>query len=273
MQTEPHRELCRQCVSIARQAGDKIMAIYRHGFEVRHKADRTPLTEADLAAHHHILDALQSLTPALPVLSEEAERPAFHHRRQWQTYWLIDPLDGTREFVGRNGEFTVNIALIHRHRSVLGVVHAPAHDTTYFAWRHGGSFRQRGNRDATGIRVRGDFPEQRRAVILSSRSHPSPLLHRYLQTLGETESLVMGSSLKFCLLAEGRADLYPRLSPTAEWDSAAAHCIVDEAGGCLRQIDVSPLRYNTRDSLLNPHFLACAREPERWLAHWREIES
>ncbi len=247
---------------IARDAGGAILEVYGRDFEVAEKADRSPLTEADEAAHRLIVRDLAKLDTSLPVLSEESPAEELVSRRSWKRYWLVDPLDGTKEFVKRNGEFTVNIALIEEHRAVLGVVLAPALDRMYYgalelgAWRHddGGT---------KSIHVRSAAVSPLRVV--GSRSHPSGQLAGYLQGLGPHEITPMGSSLKICLVAEGAADIYPRLGPTSEWDTAAAQAILESAGG--RMIDTlgRPLRYNAKDDLLNPHFLAFGDQQRNWL--------
>jgi 3'(2'), 5'-bisphosphate nucleotidase len=245
---------------IARQAGACILAIYEQDFRVTEKSDRSPLTEADMAAHSHILSALKDLTPDLPVLSEECDQIPYSERAAWRTYWLVDPLDGTREFVKRNGEFTVNIALVHDHEPVIGVVYAPVPDLCYSAARGMGASRTRGDAEAEPIRV---SRRRRRPVVAGSRSHGTDRLHGFLARLGDHELISMGSALKFCLVAEGRADIYPRLGPTCEWDTAAAQCVVCEAGGRVTDLQGQPLRYNTRESLLNPEFIVVG--DERWL--------
>ncbi|MCG5514715.1 MULTISPECIES: 3'(2'),5'-bisphosphate nucleotidase CysQ [unclassified Ectothiorhodospira] len=247
---------------IAREAGAAIMAIYGEGFDVTEKADRTPLTEADMAAHRHIVQGLGELTPAIPILSEESNQIPFSERRQWSSYWLVDPLDGTREFIKRNGEFTVNIALIQDHEPVLGVVFCPALDLLYSAARGLGAHRrQPSTAAAEPIQV---SRVQRIPVIAGSRSHGTERLQALLERVGEHELISMGSSLKFCLVADGRADFYPRLGPTCEWDTAAAHCIVREAGGQVTDVQFEPLRYNTKDSLLNPEFLVIGDTDRDW---------
>ena len=245
---------------IARQAGRLILDVYEQEFEVSEKTDRSPLTEADMAAHHHILTALKDLTPDLPVLSEESDGIPFSERSTWRTYWLVDPLDGTREFVKSNGEFTVNIALIHDHEPVLGVVHAPVLDVCYTAARGLGALRITEGGKPEPIRI---SRRRRRPVVAGSRSHGTERMEQLLQRLGNHELVSMGSSLKFCLVAEGRADVYPRLGPTCEWDTAAAQCVVCEAGGRVVDLHGEPLRYNTRESLRNPEFLVTG--DDRWL--------
>ncbi len=252
---------------LARQAGERILAIYNDTFTVEHKDDKTPLTEADLAAHNTIVHGLRALTPELPVLSEESAAVPFEERRSWARYWLVDPLDGTREFIKRNGEFTVNIALIEGHEAVLGVVYVPVSGVCYLGVRDIGAFREepRGGGDsavATPIRVRAYTSGC--VTVAGSRSHRGDSLNRFLKNLGEHEIISMGSALKSCLVAEGRADLYPRLGPTSEWDTAAAQCIVEQAGGRVTDTRMERLRYNTKDSLLNPHFFVFGAGAVDW---------
>ena len=254
--------LLEQVVAIARRAGERILDIYRRDFSIEHKDDRSPLTEADMAAHRIIVEQLQALSPCLPVLSEESAAIPFEERSKWSRYWLVDPLDGTREFIKRNGEFTVNIALIDRHEPVLGVIVVPVTDVCYYASRGHGAFVQRAAAPARQIRVR---PLDRGDVVVAgSRSHAGDALLAFLDRLGSHELVSMGSSLKFCLVAEGKADVYARLGPTSEWDTAAAHCIVTEAGGRVTDTAMQPMRYNTKESLLNPHFFASADTRHDW---------
>ena len=260
--------LVEPAVALAREAGERIMAIYEGGFSVAEKADRTPMTEADMAAHRTIVEGLQRLTPGLPVLSEESAEIPFGERARWRTYWLVDPLDGTREFIKRNGEFTVNIALVRDHEPVLGVVHAPALGLTYWACRGGGAWKQAGGEAPRRIHVRRARPG--RAVVAGSRSHSDERLAAYCERLGPHELVSMGSALKSCLVAEGRADVYPRFGPTSEWDTAAAQCIVEEAGGRVVDAAGRPLRYNTKPSLLNPDFLVYGDPAGDWLRPVRD---
>ncbi|MGM0632611.1 MAG: 3'(2'),5'-bisphosphate nucleotidase CysQ [Pseudomonadota bacterium] len=255
---------------IAFQAGQAILEIYERGAErltVETKADDSPLTEADRRAHHVITGALRGLTPAIPVLSEESEEVSYAERRQWQTYWLVDPLDGTREFINRNGEFTVNIALIVDGEPVLGVVHVPVSGTTYTGLVGEGAWCYREGREAQPIGVRS-LSGQRSLNVVGSRRHGAEALEAMLATLrqhfDEVNLVSMGSSLKICLLAEGEADLYPRLGPTSEWDTAAAHAVLRAAGGDIVTADFEPLRYNGKDSLLNPYFLALGDPDFPW---------
>jgi 3'(2'), 5'-bisphosphate nucleotidase len=247
---------------LAREAGKAILEIYNTDFEVADKADQSPLTEADLASHNIIVTNLTQLTPEIPVLSEESSQIPYATRRQWQRYWLIDPLDGTREFIKRNGEFTVNIALIEAQQPTLGVIYAPVIDKLYYGLQGEGAWMCEADTDPVRIQVR----DKRRdpAQVAGSRSHAGDSLRQFLDNLGDHELLSMGSSLKFCLVAEGKADLYPRLGPTSEWDTAAAQAIVEAAGGQVTTLDMQPLRYNTKDSLLNPHFFVFGDRSEDW---------
>ena len=257
--------LCHECVKIARQAGEKILDIYNSEYSIEHKEDKSPLTDADMASHHAIVDALKALTPEIPVLSEESAKLPFAERQQWHTYWLVDPLDGTREFIKRNGEFTVNIALIQNHKSVIGVIHVPVLNVDYYAWAGGGSYKVEQGGPAVAIKVKK--LDGGKLTVAGSRSHGSEEMQRYMEKLGEVDAISMGSSLKFCLVAEGRADLYPRLGLTSEWDTAAAQCIVEQAGGFVTRTDMSPLEYNTKDSLLNPFFFVFGDDSTDWSRH------
>jgi 3'(2'), 5'-bisphosphate nucleotidase len=238
---------------IARQAGAAIMAIYAGEFKVELKGDDSPLTCADRAAHEVIMAGLQQAYPEIPVLSEEGITIPYSERRHWSRFWLVDPLDGTREFIKRNGEFTVNIALIEGGRAVAGVVYVPAQDRTYYGGLGTGCWLQETTGAARPIRVR-QADHAAGLTVVMSRSHPSPELAAYLQNITVAEALPVGSSLKLCVVAEGKADLYPRLGPTMEWDTAAGHALVEAAGGTVTQVDGAPLRYN-KDNLLNPFFI------------------
>ena len=261
------RSLIDALVSIVEDAGREIMRVYSTSFDVVAKADDSPLTQADLASHRSIKRALRQLTPDLPVLSEESTLPDFATRRAWRRYWLVDPLDGTKEFVSRNGEFTVNIALIEGHDATLGVVGVPALQTVYT----GDAIAKRAEcRDALGVRVVSGraMDRDRELVVVASRSHGGERLEQYIGALSSRFTAVnrtpIGSSLKLCILADGRADFYPRLGPTSEWDIAAAHAVLQAAGGAVWSLDRAPLRYNTKESLLNPEFLAVADARFDW---------
>jgi 3'(2'), 5'-bisphosphate nucleotidase len=248
-------------VGLAREAGLQIMQIYAGEVAVWRKGDDSPLTSADLAAHCLLMDGLARLTPQLPRLSEEGADIPFAERRDWTRYWLIDPLDGTREFVQRNGEFTINIALIDEGRPVLGVVHAPVLGITYHAAAGAGAWKQVGDDPPMPLRTVSTRTPPR---LLTSRSHGSPELETLRTRLPPHEVLHVGSALKFGLVAEGGADLYPRLGPTAEWDTAAGQCVVEQAGGSVTHLSGSPLRYNTKESLINPHFLVSGEIGYPW---------
>jgi 3'(2'), 5'-bisphosphate nucleotidase len=256
-------ELLANVVKLAQRAGDAILSVYSEQFEVTHKTDHSPLTIADLRSHEIITQGLRALTPDLPVLSEEASDISFEQRRQWTRYWLVDPLDGTKEFVSRNGEFTVNIALIDDHAPVLGVVHVPVTSTTYTGATGIGAFKQVDGQASTPLRVRE--PASSPLRIVGSRSHRGDSLDRYLPKLGPYELVAIGSSLKFCLVAEGSADFYPRFGPTSEWDTAAAQAVVEAAGGAVVETNGERLRYNTKADLLNPHFLVYGDRGRDWL--------
>jgi len=253
--------LLEQCLAIAEQAGRAILEVYTTDFVVTRKDDRSPLTQADLAAHHCILDRLQALDPNTPCLSEEGADIAYETRRSWSRYWLIDPLDGTKEFVKRNGEFTVNIALIEDGRPRLGVVHAPALGVSYLAAQGLGAYRVRdGRREAIHTRRTAARP-----TLVVSKSHRDATLDTFLSHAPEHESLSRGSSLKFCLVAEGSADLYPRTGPTSEWDTAAGHCVAQQAGAEVWTLpDWTPLRYNQKPALLNPGFIVIGDPAYGW---------
>ena len=254
--------LLNEVKQIALDAGRHILEIYETDFAVEHKDDKSPLTAADMASHKTIVAGLQRLTPEIPILSEESASIPFAERRTWNRYWLIDPLDGTREFIKRNGEFTVNIALIHDRRAELGVVHVPVTGMSYFACAGGGAFKQPAGQAAEAIHVRKlpDGP----VIVAGSRSHSGDSLLRFLDNLGAHELVSMGSALKICLVADGTADIYPRLGLTSEWDTAAAQCVVEAAGGKVTGLDMQPLLYNTKDSLLNPHFFVFGDATRNW---------
>jgi 3'(2'), 5'-bisphosphate nucleotidase len=257
------QELC----AIARAAGVAIMEVYsrEHTFEL--KEDRSPLTQADRVSHALIRERLAALPGALPVLSEESLPHELGGRRSWARYWLVDPLDGTKEFLKRNGEFTVNIALVDEHRAVAGVVLAPALGRLYYGAVDRGAWQESGGTGARPIGVQAHAAAPLRVV--GSRSHPSGELAAYLAALGPSTIQPMGSSLKVCLIAAGEADVYPRFGPTSEWDTAAAQAILESAGGRMIDRAGRPLRYNTKDDLLNPHFLAFGDLRRDWLAPFR----
>lgn len=256
------KSLLQDVNNLSETAGAAILEIYQTDFEVLQKHDNTPLTKADMAAHHIIVDGLNALTPTLPVLSEESAHIDYAQRQTWREYWLVDPLDGTKEFVKGNGEFTVNIALIRDNYPVLGVIYSPVLRLTYFAVQGGGAFRKRGNEPAESIHSRSLNLEK--LVVAGSRSHGGTGLQRFLTQFEGYNIISMGSSLKSCLVAEGVADIYPRFGPTSEWDTAAAQCIVEEAGGRLVNLHLERLSYNCKPSLLNPHFVVLGDTRYDW---------
>ncbi|MEW6600030.1 MAG: 3'(2'),5'-bisphosphate nucleotidase CysQ [Nitrospirota bacterium] len=245
-------------VAIAQQTGEAVMAIYRQDeYAESYKEDHSPITRADMISHHIITKLLRKLFRDLPVLSEESKTISYEERKSWRRYWLIDPLDGTKEFIKRNGEFTVNIALIEHGMPVLGVVRAPALGVTYYAARGKGAFKKEVDGNVRKIRV-SDY-KKNKLKIVASRSHKGEKLEGFLERLslkmGAYELVSMGSSLKFCLVAEGIAHIYPRLGPTMEWDTAAAQCVVEEAGGMVVDMKGTPLLYN-KETLFNEDFIA-----------------
>lgn len=257
---------------IAIAAGREILDIYNseQAIEVSTKQDDSPLTDADRRAHCLILDRLSSLTPDIPLLSEESDAIDYRLRKTWQRYWLIDPLDGTKEFINRNGEFTVNIALIENGQSVAGVVHVPVTGISYFGGIGIGAWKQDynlGGHEAQAISSRL-VKENSGVCIVASRRHRGEQLDALVGKIenhfGEVTLLSMGSSLKMCLLAEGSADIYPRMAPTCEWDTAAAHGILSAAGGEIVDLQFRPLRYNSKAELLNPFFIALADPLYPW---------
>jgi 3'(2'), 5'-bisphosphate nucleotidase len=257
-----------QAKAIAEDAGERILAVYQQPFTISEKQDGSPLTEADRAAHALITARLQALTPDIPVLSEEAAAISYEERGPWTRLWLVDPLDGTKEFVKRNDEFTVNIALIDSCQPVLGVVLAPALRVVYWGCRGQGAFKQSIGGAQQPIRARRY--DGGKATIAVSRSHPGARLASFLQSVarrqGPPETLAMGSALKMCLVAEGAVDVYARFGPTSEWDTAAAQCVVAQAGGRLTDFQGQPLVYN-KPSLLNPWFVASGAGDYDWIGH------
>lgn len=249
-------------LAIARDAARRIMQVHDAGFDVVRKADASPLTEADLASHRCIVAGLEALTPEVPVLSEEsADVIPAHVRRGWRRLWVVDPLDGTREFIKRNNEFCINIALVDDGVPVFGLILAPV---TGVAW-HGvpgqGAYRLDGDGER---RITVRKPAVAPLRVAASRSHLDPRTHALMQRIGRTEAIGMGSALKFCLLAEGGMDVYPRFAPTSEWDTAAGQAILEAAGGSLLDPRGRAFRYNQRESLLNGDFIALGDASLPW---------
>ena len=255
MKIEGHEIDVNKIIDVAKMAGNKILEIYNEeSFDHQLKADNSPLTEADIASHNLITQQLKTITPKIPILSEESSSILWQERKQWECYWLIDPLDGTKEFIKKNGEFTVNIALIYKHEPILGVVHAPVLNETWVGEK--GKISKKIEKGiARTIRVKQHKPGEVYKVV-GSRSHAGDSLNEFLKELEKYELVSMGSSIKFCLVAEGKAHIYPRFGLTSEWDTAAAHAVVNSAGGeVINNETKMPLKYNTKDSLLNPYFI------------------
>lgn len=262
-------EMMQEAVKLARLAGEATLPYWRADVAVSNKADDSPVTAADLAAHRVIADGLQALAPHIPVLSEEDCDIGLETRAAWQRWWLVDPLDGTKEFIAGSEEFTVNIALIEQGEVVFGVVAMPTSGRCYFGGRELGAWRAEREGAAQEIQVRNRPPQGERFTVVASRRHSSPeqeaLLAGLGSAMGELTLANIGSSLKFCLLAEGAADCYPRLAPTSQWDTAAAQGVLEGAGGEVIEVGGQPFRYPPRESLLNPFFLALPRA-----AQWRQ---
>ena len=238
---------------IVARAGAAIMRIYDLGFTVQRKEDDSPLTLADLESQRVIIEGLTEVTPGIPILSEESAQAPWDQRKTWRELWVVDPLDGTREFIKRNGEFTVNIALVVDHEPVLGLVAAPARGLLFWGARGLGAFSH--PKEGAQIPIHVSDPHRPLRVV-GSRSHATAETAGYLARVGPHEMTGIGSTLKFCLVAEGKADLYPRFGPTSEWDTAAGQALLEAAGGCVTRLDGHRLRYNCRPSVINGDFLA-----------------
>lgn len=241
-------------VDIAHDAGDAILDIYLNSkFETTTKTNNSPVTTADLSANNIILKGLKVLTENIPILSEESILTPWSDRKNWNQYWLVDPLDGTKEFINKSGEFTVNIALISENIPVLGVVYAPTLKETWIGVEGESAYKIKDNkRSIIKTQPHKDGEIWR---VVGSRSHPGKNLNNFLESIVEYELISMGSSLKFCMVAEGRAHIYPRLEGTSEWDTAAAHAVVEAAGGSVLDMDNNPLLYNSKESVRNPYFI------------------
>lgn len=249
-----------QLLKIADQASERVLQIYQTNFQINYKPDHSPITEADTAAHQIITAGLRSLTPDIPILSEEGQDIPWQERKHWQRFWLVDPIDGTRDFTQRTGEFTVNIAMIENGTPVLGVVTAPALNQAYWGVVGEGAYR----RDHTGI-VQPIQVAEPKAIkrVVASKNHLNAATQSFIEeNLGEHELVQAGSSLKFCRIAEGQADIYPRLSPTSEWDTGAAQAVLEAAGGKVVTLEGNPLQYG-KQNVLNPYFVAAGG----WYTH------
>jgi len=250
---EKSNEMLKEIIEIARKAGDAILEFYEDDVEVMKKDDDSPLTKADLASHNIIVEALKELDPKTPIISEESGIPSYEERKTWSKFWIVDPLDGTKEFIKKNGEFTVNIALIDDGKPVLGVVYIPVKETTYYASREKGTYKQVNQEEPKRIYSDASTPQEP-LVAVKSRSHGSEALLAELEEKGLNvqKTIPAGSSLKFCLVAEGEADIYPRMGPTMEWDVAAGDCVYRYSA--REGEHPSPLTYNKPD-LKNGGFL------------------
>jgi len=254
-------------IAISKKAGKEILEIYNtDDFDVQIKGDDSPLTKADLAAHNIIVDFLEEKYPHLPCLSEESTGIKFADRKNWSRCFIIDPLDGTKEFIARNGEFTVNIALQENGKSILGVIHVPVADVTYSAARELGAFKQSKEETPQSISVRSLQQQngENHFTVVASRRHGLDKVETLCQNFASYDLTSRGSSLKMCMVAEGSADLYPRLALTSEWDTAAAQAIVEQAGGKIVQLDFSDMTYNQKECLLNPFFLVLGDPQFDW---------
>lgn len=247
--------------SIAHKAGTAILAHYGQAIPVESKSDNSPLTLADLASHRVIVEKLGELDSGTPILSEESEATPASERSDWRRFWLVDPMDGTKEFIKQSGQFTVNIALIEEGEPVLGVVYAPAIDLWYWATKEGGAFKSEGQ--AEGVEIKTAEPSASALRIVASRDHAGPMVKDLFERFPGAEGTSMGSSLKFCLVAEGKADIYLRDVPTMEWDTGAAQCIVEAAGGVVRDLEGQRLRYN-KAVLRNPSIVTLGRGSFGW---------
>lgn len=253
-------ELLEKVKIIAVQAGEIIMEVYNSAdFSISVKSDNSPLTIADKKANDVICASLMNLNPVIPIISEENKEIPYEERKDFHYCWMVDPLDGTKEFIKRNGEFTVNIALIRNGKSIMGVVYAPVLGELYYALEGNGAWKEI-NENTTSIRVSSFTMEDPGLRVVCSRSHLNDETQAYIDDLLLPEKVTKGSSLKFLVLAQGEAELYPRLAPTMEWDTAAAQIILEEAGGKILEASTSkPLVYNKKN-LLNPHFYASGKD-------------
>ena len=247
-----HLSILPDVIRIADEASDRVLKVYSSDFKVRFKADESPITAADTASHEVIVQGLRRLDPDTPILSEEGAQIEWDERKHWRRFWLIDPIDGTKDFTQRTGEFTVNIALIEEGKPILGVVTAPALKEAFWGAEGQGAFK----RDRTGKvhRISVATPHEVRRIV-ASKNHLNEDTKKFIAEIGPHQLVQAGSSLKFCRIAEGRADIYPRLGPTCEWDTAAAHAVLSAAGGIVHTLDGKPLRYGKED-VLNPFFIA-----------------
>ncbi len=247
-------EIIQSVIEITKQAGAVIMDVYKTNFEIHIKNDKSPVTEADTRANDIITAGLLKIAPDIPILSEEGGDVSFEERTKWDSFWMVDPLDGTKEFIKKNDEFTVNIAYMQNNQPVFGVVYAPALDELYWGSVEKGAYKSFAGNSYTPIRVKSQLSNP--VQLATSRSHPSPKMDKFLAQFKKIDLHPMGSSLKICSVADGRVHFYPRLGPTMEWDTAASHAVIKAAGGEIIKYGTNkPLEYNKED-LLNPEFIA-----------------
>jgi len=249
-----------EILNITIDAGMEILKFYDKEIIVNSKKDNSPITQADLNSNNLIINKLKKFDPSIPVLTEES-LVAWEERKEWKKYWLVDPLDGTKEFINRNGEFTVNISLIENNNPIFGVIYAPIKSLLYYATQNKGSYKINTDKNLNSLdkfnKIKINKEKNLIIKIIASRSHLNQEFETWVtRNFNKYEVIRIGSSLKFCLLAEGEADVYPRLGPTSEWDIAAGHIILEEAGGKLKSIDNNDILYNTKEDILNPHFIA-----------------
>ena len=262
--------LIEQIIEISKEAGKAILEIYNTNFDYQIKEDLSPLTNADTLSHNIICERLKVLTPDIPILSEESCNIPFSIRSQWSQYWLIDPLDGTKEFIKKNDEFTVNIALIENNNPIIGLIHNPVLNTTYWGSELG-TFLSKKNSNPQKIAVQKS--QLIKSRIICSRSHKSEELEVYLRSIGKHQIIHAGSSLKFCSIASGESDIYPRFNPTSEWDTAAGQCIVESAGGTVKTLDGERMQYNKKQSLINPGFICYSGKNNENIENFFKIAS
>jgi len=253
-------DLIEQLIEISKEAGKAILAVYNTNFDYQIKEDLSPLTKADTLSHNIICQRLKVLTPEIPILSEENSDIPFNIRSSWKQYWLVDPLDGTKEFIKRNGEFTVNIALIEKHKPVLGVIYVPVRKEVFWASKKG-SFKKRKAKESVKLDV-NQHNEIEKIRVIASRSHFDKQIKNSLKHLKKHEIINVGSSLKFCEIASGSADIYPRFGPTSEWDTAAGQAILEFAGGTVINTDQKKIEYNKKNSYLNENFIAVGKRKD-----------
>lgn len=281
IEIKPDEKLLNKVIALCEEAGSAILKVYNQerALNVETKADDSPVTEADLAAHRVLVRDLPGFIEGVPLLSEEGKLPDWEVRREWNTYWIIDPLDGTKEFISRNGEFTVNVALVLNGEPILGVVYVPVTAVTYCgikgvgAWKISAGVKQ----VITSRSIKRVLDDAEKFVLVASRRHGADAVDSLIASLenifGEVDTRNMGSSLKLCLVAEGQADLYPRLALTSEWDTAAAQAVVEAAGGHVYKEDLSVLRYNTKKDILNPWFYVVGDPSFAWSQVLRPFQS